>query len=67
MNPTVLGCESNTRGCGPNGVFSLILNSDYPNYSPIVAVANESTYPNTAPRINQDKSNYEAFSLIAVP
>ncbi len=67
MNPTVLGCESNTRGCGPNGVFSLILNSDYPNYSPIVAVANKSTYPNTAPRINQDKSNYEAFSLIAVP
>jgi hypothetical protein len=66
MNPTVLGCAEGTyNGCGANGVFSLILNST--NNYPIVAVANESTYPNTAPLINQDKSNYEAFSLISVP
>jgi hypothetical protein len=67
MNPTVLGCAEGTyNGCGANGVFSLILNSTDNNY-PIVAVANESTYPNTAPLINQDKSNYEAFSLTSVP
>jgi hypothetical protein len=63
MNPTTLGCNAN--GCGANGVFSVILNSI--NNYPIVAVANESTYPIDAPRINQDKSNYEAFSLTAVP
>jgi hypothetical protein len=67
MNPTVLGCAEGTyNGCGANGVFSLILNSTVNNY-PIVAVANESTYPNNAPLINQDKSNYEAFSLTSVP
>lgn len=66
MNPTVLGCAEGTyNGCGANGVFSLILNST--NNYPIVAVANESTYPNTAPLIHQDKSNYEAFSLTSVP
>jgi hypothetical protein len=63
MNPTTLGCNAN--GCGANGVFSLILNST--NNRPIVAVANETTYPIQTPRINQDKSNYEAFSLISVP
>jgi hypothetical protein len=63
MNPTTLGCNAN--GCGANGVFSLILNSTN-NYS-IVAVANETTYPIQTPRINQDKSNYEAFSLTSVP
>jgi hypothetical protein len=59
LNPTVLGCQNNTTGCGANGLFSVIVNSD----QNIVGVANESTYPNTAPRINQDKSDYEAFNL----
>jgi hypothetical protein len=59
LNPTVLGCQNNTTGCGANGVFSVIVNSD----QNIVGVANESTYPIDYPRINQDKSNYEAFNL----
>ncbi len=57
MNPTTLGCDAN--GCGANGVLSVILLADHE----IVAVANESTYPIETPRINQDKSNYEAFNL----
>jgi hypothetical protein len=57
MDPAILGCGSN--GCGANGVFSVILTSD----QNIVAVANESTYSIQTPRINQDKSNYEAFNL----
>jgi hypothetical protein len=57
--PTVLGCQNTTTGCGANGVFSVIVTSD----QNIVGVTNESTYPITAPRINQDKSNYEAFNL----
>jgi hypothetical protein len=63
LTPAVLGCQNNTTGCGANGVFSVIVTSD----QNIVGVANESTYPNTAPRINQDKSNYEAFNLTQVP
>jgi hypothetical protein len=59
LTPAVLGCQDNTTGCGTNGVFSVIVTSD----QNIVGVANESTYPNMAPRINQDKSNYEAFNL----
>jgi hypothetical protein len=59
LTPTVLGCQDNTTGCGANGVFSVIVTSD----QNIVAIANESTYPITHPRINQDKSNYDAFNL----
>jgi hypothetical protein len=59
LTPTVLGCQDTINGCGANGVFSVIVTSD----QKIVGVANESTYPVTAPRINQDKSNYEAFNL----
>jgi hypothetical protein len=59
LTPAVLGCQDNTTGCGANGVFSVIVTSD----QNIVGVANESTYPNLAPLINQDKSNYEAFNL----
>jgi hypothetical protein len=59
LNPTVLGCQNNTTGCGANGVFSVRVSSD----QNIVGVANESTYPFTAPLIHQDKSNYEAFDL----
>ncbi len=65
MDPTILGCVSGVSGCGANGVFSLTLNSI--NNYPIVAIANETTYPILAPRINQDKSNYEAFSLLSQP
>jgi hypothetical protein len=59
LNPTVLGCQNNTTGCGANGVFSVTVTSD----QNIVGVANESTYPIDYPLINQDKSNYEAFNL----
>jgi hypothetical protein len=65
MDPTILGCVSGENGCGANGVFSLFLNSI--NNYPIVAIANETTYPIDAPRIHQDKSNYEAFSLLSQP
>jgi hypothetical protein len=57
MNPTTLGCDAN--GCGSNGLLSVTLTSD----QNIVGIANESTYPIQSPRINQDKSNYEAFNL----
>lgn len=57
MTPTALGCT--TSGCAANGVFGVTVTSD----QPIVAIANESTYPFTAPRISQDKNNYEGFNL----
>jgi hypothetical protein len=64
MTSSALGCaEGTSNGCGANGVFSVILTSD----QNIVGIANESTYPFLTPLINQDKSNYEAFSLISVP
>jgi hypothetical protein len=59
LTPAVLGCQNRTTGCGANGVFSVIVTSD----QNVVGVANESTYPIQTPRINQDKSNYEAFNL----
>jgi hypothetical protein len=63
MTPGALGCTG-TGGeagniCGANGVFGVIVTSN----QPIAAIANESTYPNTAPRISQDKNNYEGFNL----
>jgi hypothetical protein len=57
MTPTALGCTAS--GCAANGVFGVTVTSD----QPIVAIANESTYPFTAPRISQDKNNYEGFNL----
>ena len=61
MTPSALGCaEGTSTGCGAHGVFSVIVTSSDQN---IVGIANESTYPILAPRINQDKSNYEAFNL----
>jgi hypothetical protein len=63
LTPAVLGCVNTTTGCGGNGTFGVVVTSD----QPIVAIANESTYPNTAPRIHQDKSNYEGFNLSAAP
>ncbi len=57
MTPTALGCTA--TGCTANGVFGVTITSD----QPIVGMANESTYPFTAPRIAQDKSNYEGFNL----
>lgn len=57
MTPAALGCTS--AGCGGNGVFGVTIQSTLP----VVAVANESTYPFTAPRISQDKNNYEGFNL----
>jgi hypothetical protein len=64
MTPAALGCTG-TGGeagniCGSNGVFGVIVTAD----QPIAAIANESTYPNTAPRISQDKNNYEGFNLV---
>ena len=61
LTPSVLGCTSS--GCGTNGNFSVLVSSD----QPIVAIANESPYPLLAPRIQQDKSNYEGFNLTALP
>lgn len=43
---------------GANGVFGVVVTSD----QPIVAIANESTYPFNNSPVNQDKNNYEAFS-----
>jgi hypothetical protein len=63
LTPTVLGCVNTTTGCGANGTFGVVVTAD----QPVVAIANESTYPNTAPRIHQDKSNYEGFNLAAAP
>lgn len=57
MTPTALGCTA--TGCAANGVFGVTITAD----QPIVAIANESTYPFTAPRISQDKNNYEGFNL----
>lgn len=60
MTPAALGgCPANTTGCGTNGVFGVVVTAD----QPIVAIANESTYPFGAPLISQDKSNYECFNL----
>ena len=60
MTEAALGCAP---GCGSNGVFSVIVESN----QPVVAIANESTYPFTAPAIAQDKNNYEGFNLTALP
>lgn len=57
MTPAALGCTAS--GCAANGVFGVTVTSD----QPVVAIANESTYPFTAPRISQDKNNYEGFNL----
>jgi hypothetical protein len=59
LTPTALGCQNNTTGCGTNGVFSVIVNSD----QKIVAIANEAAYPPLTPLIPMDESNYEAFNL----
>ena len=57
MTPAALGCTS--AGCAGNGVFGITIESN----QPVVAIANESTYPFSAPRISQDKNNYEGFNL----
>jgi hypothetical protein len=61
MTPQALGCT--TSGCGSNGLFGVIITAD----QPIVVISNESTYPFSAPRINQDKNNYEGFNLTTAP
>ncbi len=43
---------------GAAGVFGVTVTSD----QPVVAIANESTYPFNASSIQQDKNNYEAFN-----
>lgn len=60
MDPADLDCDAEGNNCGAEGVFGITITSD----QPIVAIANESTYPFTAPRISQDKNNYEGFNLI---
>lgn len=50
------GCAST---CGANGLFGVTITSD----QPIVAIANESTYPLATPPFPQDKNNYEGFNL----
>jgi hypothetical protein len=61
MTPAALGCTAS--GCGINGNFSVVVSSN----QNIVGLLNESTYPFTAPRILQDKNNYEVFNLTAAP
>jgi hypothetical protein len=64
MTPAALGCVNGTvSGCGANGTLSVVVTSD----QPIVAIANESTYPFVNPYIHQDKSNYEGFNLATAP
>jgi hypothetical protein len=60
MTPQLLGCVNGVTGCGANGVFSVMIDSNYQN---IVATVNESTYPINAPRIQQDKGAYEGINL----
>ena len=61
MTPAALGgCPADLTGCGNNGAFSVTITSD----QPIVAIANESTYPFAAPLMMQDKNNYEGFNLV---
>ena len=59
MTPSALGCTSGNFVCDGNGVFGVTVTSD----QPVVAIANESTYPFSAPRVSQDKNNYEGFNL----
>jgi hypothetical protein len=59
MTPAALGCTSGNFVCAGNGVFGVTVTSN----QPVVAIANESTYPFGAPRISQDKNNYEGFNL----
>jgi hypothetical protein len=59
MTPAALGCTSGNTVCGANGALSMIITAD----QPIVVIANESTYPFSNPRIQQDKNNYEGFNL----
>ncbi len=63
LTPAVLGCTNSVTACGNNGLFGVIVTAD----QPVIAIANESTYPFTAPRIKQDKSGYEGFNLAAAP
>ncbi len=63
MTPALLGCVNALAGCGSNGNFGLVITSD----QPVVGMANESTYPNAAPRKLQDKNNYEGFNLATAP
>jgi hypothetical protein len=63
MTPALLGCVNALAGCGANGNFGVVVTSASQN---IVAIANESTYPNP-PRKLQDKNNYEGFNLATAP
>jgi len=64
MTLAALGCASATAACpGTTSVFGVIINSDVP----IVAMANEATWPLTNPPFAQDKNNYEGFNLLAAP
>lgn len=58
MTPALLGCDVNGFNC-TKGLFGVTITAD----QPIVALASETTYPISAPRVSQDKSNYEGFNL----
>jgi len=64
MTPALLGCVNDVAGCGNNGIFGLVVKSDG---QPIIAIAQESTYPISTPRVQQDKANYEGFNLLTAP
>lgn len=63
MTAAGLGCQPTTTGCGQNGTMGVIVTSD----QPVVAIANEATYPFTNPLIHGDEGNYEGFNLTAAP
>jgi len=64
LTPALLGCTNTEVGCGGNGNFGMVITSAD---QPLIAIAQESTYPNLAPRIDQDKSTYEGFNLTSAP
>ena len=63
LTPAVMGCTESLNACGVNGQFAVIITAD----QQVVAIVNESTYPNLTPRFNQDKINYEGFNLVTAP
>ena len=64
MTPAALACTTGNYVCRANGLMGVIVQS---TGGSIVGMANESTYPFTSPRIQQDKNNYEGFNLSDLP
>jgi hypothetical protein len=64
MTLAALGCAGVNSSCpGNTSNFGVIITSDVP----VVAIANEATWPLTSPPFAQDKNNYEGFNLAEAP